>query len=217
MSILHQLCFGERWGSILTQPSSPTEPVQDLCDEVNRFSLRPLHPDEFVVFTLDLCHNQVDRHGSRFPDDELEVINRLVPGRPLMERHDLRGSLPKGTFFRSMLHISGDHISVRPSVYVLQLESNRDFIANIEGGIYRETSIGFTFSLPECSICGKDIRRCIHVPGKQYDSNLCFYWLRGVQEVIEGSVVASGSQGTRFISELRSMLGEKASRFWTNE
>jgi len=171
-----------------------------LVDAVNRFTLRPLERAEFAVFALDLCHNQVDRHHSRFPEEELETISRLVPGRPLMERHDLRGSLPRGTFFRSALHRDGDRVSVRPEVYVLRTPENESFIRNIEGGVYREISIGFAFKTPECSVCAKDIRTCGHVPGKHYDGAACHFTMRGVLDVIEGSVVSSGSQGTRFVA-----------------
>lgn len=180
--------------------------VEDGADaEVNRFSLRPLAADEYAVFTLDLCHNQIDKHFSRFPDEELSKINALVPGRPLMERHDLRGSLPRGTFFRSRLHAEGDRTSVRPDVYVLRTRENDDFILNIEGGVYRDTSIGFAFRTPECSVCHKDLRTCDHVPGRTYGDALCHFVMHDVLEVIEGSVVPSGSQGTRFVAQQRAL------------
>ncbi|HQN01365.1 MAG TPA: hypothetical protein PLL36_09835, partial [Candidatus Hydrogenedentes bacterium] len=92
------------------------ENAGDRMEEVNQFALRTLLPEEVAVFTLDLCNNAVDRHYSRFPEEELERINTLTPGRPLMERHDLSGSLPRGTFFRSRLHREGDRVSVRPEV-----------------------------------------------------------------------------------------------------
>ncbi|HQE76158.1 MAG TPA: hypothetical protein PKY01_10280 [Candidatus Hydrogenedentes bacterium] len=179
--------------------------LHDALEEVNSFTLRPLSHEEFAVFTLDLCNNQIDRHFSRFPEDELARINTLVPGRPLMERHDVRGSLPRGTFFRSQLHRDEDRLSVRPDVYVLRTKDNQDFILNIEGGVYRETSIGFSFRKPECSACGKDLRTCDHIPGRSYNGALCHCVLRDVLEVIEGSVVASGSQGTRFVSGVRAL------------
>ena len=175
-------------------------PADPVAEAVNRFALRPLAPHEYVVFELDLCHNQIDRHFSRFPDEELETVNRLTPGRPLMERHDLRGSLPRGRFFDSRLCREGDRLYVRPLVYVLRAEANRDFIFNIEGGVYRETSIGFSFQTPECSICGRDLRLCDHEPGRTYGGRLCHFIMRGVLEVIEGSVVPAGSQGTGFLA-----------------
>ncbi|MBX7258235.1 MAG: hypothetical protein K1Y02_17870 [Candidatus Hydrogenedentes bacterium] len=186
-----------RSGRLVATRSMPTE--EDVVASVNRFALRPLAPGEFVVFTLDLCHNGIDKHFSRFPDEELSKINVMTPGRPLMERHDLRGTLPRGTFFRSSLHREGDRLSVRPDVYVMRTRDNEDFILNIEGGVYRETSIGFSFETPECSICGKDLRACDHVPGRSYGDTMCHYVMRNVLEVIEGSVVSSGSQGTGFV------------------
>ena len=175
-------------------------PEEATANAVNRYALRPLAPEEYEVFSLDLCHNQVDRHHSRFPDEELARINELVVGRPLMERHDLRESLPRGTFFQSRLHREGARVSVRPDVYVLRTGENAGFILNIEGGVYRETSIGFAFRLPECSVCGRDIRRCEHVPGQTYEGETCHFLMREVVDVIEGSVVASGSQGTHFVA-----------------
>ncbi|HIJ73296.1 MAG TPA: hypothetical protein HPP83_04260 [Candidatus Hydrogenedentes bacterium] len=177
----------------------------DVVEEVNRFALRPLAEPEFAVFTLDLCHNQVDRHFSRFPDEELAKIDEMVPGRPLMERHDLRGSLPRGTFFRSRLHRADDRVSVRPDVYVLRTRENEDFIVNIEGGVYRETSIGFSFRTPECSVCKRDLRTCDHIPGRSYGDETCHFVMRDVLEVIEGSVVPSGSQGTGFVAQERTL------------
>ncbi len=171
---------------------------------VNRFALRVLTADEYVTFALDLCNNQVDRHFSRFPEEELARIDGLVPGRPLMERHDLRGTLPRGRFFRSSLHRDGEVVSVRPEVYVMRTAENQDFIMNIEGGVYRETSIGFSFRLPECSVCGKDLRTCDHVPGRSYGEETCHFIMRDVLEVMEGSVVSSGSQGTGFVRGERS-------------
>lgn len=177
----------------------------DAHSAVNRFALRELQPEEYAVFALDLCNNRVDRHWSRFPEEELDKINGLVPGRPLMERHDLRGTLPRGTFFRSALHREGEVTSVRPEVYVLRTARNADFILNIEGGVYRETSIGFSFRTPECSVCNHDLRTCDHVPGRIYNDTPCHYVMRDVLEVIEGSVVASGSQGTKFVQGTRAL------------
>ena len=119
-----------------------------------------------------------------------------------MERHDTKGTLPRGTFFRSRLHDEPerDYVSVRPDVYVLHTEDNKDLIANIEGGVYRATSIGFSFMHPECSICHKDIRACDHVPGRTYGEESCHYVMHNVVSVLEGSVVFSASQGTGFVA-----------------
>ncbi len=193
--------FGQSGVLVETRAQHPDTPDADeTMNAINRFALRPLDTTEVAVFTMDLCNNQVDKHFSRFPEEELERINRLTPGRPLMERHDLRGSLPRGTFFRSRLHNEHERVSVRPEVYVLRASDNEEFILNIEGGVYRETSIGFSFRTPECAVCGKDLRRCDHIPGRRYGDTRCHFIMREVLEVIEGSVVSAGSQGTGFVA-----------------
>ncbi|HOD96543.1 MAG TPA: hypothetical protein PLQ42_12740 [Candidatus Hydrogenedentes bacterium] len=194
-----------RRGTLAQERATGAQDEEDVMAAVNRFTLKPLKKEEVALFTLDLCNNKIDRHFSRFPEEELEKVNRLTPGRPLMERHDLTGTLPRGTFFRSQLHHEGGHISVRPEVYVLRIDDNRDFILNIEGGVYRETSISFSFRKPECSICGKDLRRCSHIPGRQYGDALCHFIMRDVVDVVEGSVVSAGSQGTGFVSQERAI------------
>ena len=44
-----------------------------------------------------------------------------------------------------------------------------------------------------------------HVPGRTYGDETCHYVMRDVLEVIEGSVVPSGSQGTGFVAQQRSL------------
>lgn len=185
-----------------------TEINDDTVEAVNRYALRPLAKNDFVVFTMDLCNNRVDAHYSRFPEEELLKINRMAPGRPFMERHDTRASLPRGTFFRSRMYRSGtgNYVSVRPDVYILDADENRPLIRNIEGGVYRSTSMGFSFMHPQCSVCGEDIRTCSHVPGRTYGNDMCHYVMRDVAEVLEGSVVYWGSQGTSFVARTRGPL-----------
>lgn len=207
---LEPFVFRQAGRLVAARAMSAESDAEDRAAAVNRYALRALAPEEYAVFTLDLCNNQIDRHFSRFPEEELERINELAPGRPLMERHDLRGSLPRGRFFRSTLHRDGDRVSVRPEVYVLRTAENEDFILNIEGGVYRETSIGFSFRMPECSVCGKDLRTCDHVPGRTYGSDTCHFIMRDVLEVAEGSVVSAGSQGTGFVREGRGLPLEEA-------
>jgi hypothetical protein len=185
-----------------------TEINDDTIAAVNRYTLRPLLKKDFVVFTMDLCNNRVDSHFSRFPEEELLKINAKVPGRPFMERHDTRGSLPRGTFFRSRMfrHGSDDYVSVRPDVYILAADENRSFIRNIEGGVYRSTSIGFSFMHPQCSVCGEDIRTCNHTPGRSYGDETCHYVMRDVVEVLEGSLVYWGSQSTNIVGQSRNAV-----------
>jgi hypothetical protein len=179
-----------------------------MMDAINQIALKPLAPEDVAVFRLELCNNQIDSHNSMFPDDELPVIAMKVIGKPLMELHDLRGSLPRGTFFASEVVSDGAKKTVVCDVYIPRIEENREAIANIEAGVYREISIGFSFRTPECSVCGKDLRMCEHVPGREYENasgkRMCYYTMRGILDVLEGSIVPSGAQGTKILQQIRS-------------
>lgn len=176
---------------------------------INRYALRTLSPEEVAVFTLDLCNDQIDRHFSRFPVEELRKIADLTPGRPLMERHDLHETLPRGKFFQAWLQSDQASTTVRCNIYLLRTESNAEFIRQMEGGVYNEVSIGFAFGMPECSICGCDLRECAHWPGQDYNGATCHYIMRDVQDVIEGSIVSAASQSVGVVAQLRDLSALK--------
>jgi len=87
---------------------------------------------------------------------------------------------------------------------------------NIDGGIYKECSISFVFSLPECSICGDDIRRCGHRPFKEYqtaegDKSVAHFNYRQIEKVLETSIVYRGSvHDTSLTNELFFPVGEQS-------
>ena len=63
--------------------------------------------------------------------------------------------------------------------YLLRTQENESLIAEIEGGIKREVSVGCAVTRAECSICGSDMGRCAHEKGKRYGGRLCCARLRG--------------------------------------
>lgn len=171
---------------------------------INKQALGELQAEDVAVFRMDLCNDQIDRHISRFPVEELRKISdELIVGKPLMELHDMpgpfsRGSQPVGKFFRSQVVEENGTVSVRPDVFLLRGHGEDDIIAKIEAGILAGTSISFALDRPECSSCGCDIRECAHWPGDEVDGELCHVILREVSDVFEGSIVPLGSQGTEF-------------------
>lgn len=189
--------------------------------KIQRFALTELKAEDLAVFRMNLCNDQIDRHASRFPKEELEAINRMIVGKPTMVNHDMN-ALPRGRFFDSRMAkgSTGPHsiseakgaLFVQPSTYMLREPENESFIRNIEAGIYSGTSIGFAFDRPECSVCGCDLRECAHWPGEEYDGEACHYIMHGVSDVFEGSIVPLGSQGTEII-EARTEEGQRVLPF----
>ena len=183
---------------------------------VNEHTLNPLTADKVAIFRMDLCNDQIDRHISRFPAEELKAIDEMIVGKPLMELHDMpsdglfasnRGSQPVGTFFRSQLVKEDGKLSVRPDVFMLRGAGDDNLIAKVDAGVAKGTSISFALDRPECSVCSCDIRDCAHLPGEEVDGELCHVVLKEVTEVFEGSIVPLGSQGTEFV-EARGADGE---------
>ena len=72
----------------------------------------------------------------------------------------------------------------------------RDLIAEIEGGIKREVSVGCAVERAVCSICGGDLRAgdCGHRKGQEYGGRLCFASLEGASGAYEFSFVAVPAQ-----------------------
>ena len=78
--------------------------------------------------------------------------------------------------------------------YLLRTEKNGDLIAEIEGGIKKEVSVGCSVGRSVCSTCGAENGGCAHVPGQVYDGGLCFRELKDVTDAYEWSFVAVPAQ-----------------------
>ena len=78
--------------------------------------------------------------------------------------------------------------------YLLRTEKNADLIAEIEGGIKKEVSVGCSVAKRVCSVCGADEGCCHHVRGQMYDSQLCFTELKEPTDAYEWSFVAVPAQ-----------------------
>ena len=78
--------------------------------------------------------------------------------------------------------------------YMLRTEKNAELIAEIEGGIKKEVSVGCSAGKSICSICGKSIAECGHERGKEYGGRLCYATLGDITDAYEWSFVAVPAQ-----------------------
>ena len=67
-------------------------------------------------------------------------------------------------------------------------------IAEIDGGIKKEVSVGCSMGRSVCSICGAESGTCTHVRGQTYDGKLCFAELKDPTDAYEWSFVAVPAQ-----------------------
>ncbi len=75
-----------------------------------------------------------------------------------------------------------------------QTGENDALIAQIEGGIKKEVSVGCSVERCVCSICGEDINTCAHKKGEVYGGKVCCAELVNAQDAYEWSFVAVPAQ-----------------------
>ena len=172
---------------------------------INAMSRKKLTEEEVYTFAVRLCDNEVDRDGERFPAETLEELAPLFVGKSGIFDHQWSAAGQTARIYRtelvrdeSVLTAAGDALCyLKGYAYMLRTESNKDLIAEIEGGIKKEVSVGCAVEEARCSICGENIHdrsRCAHEKGREYDGKLCWADLVHATDAYEWSFVAVPAQ-----------------------
>jgi hypothetical protein len=171
----------------------------ELIDLINRNVGPPttLGGNDVYIRAMYVVSDQVNSYGGRFPVEEHERLVSLLIDSPVMAGHR-KDKLPLGRTFHAVTMKRGDENWVKSYFYWLKgSEKAQDLKENIDAGIYKECSIAFTYHLPECSVCGKDIRQCSHESFQEYHSGsgraVCHYNYRQIEKVLETSLVYRGA------------------------
>ena len=159
----------------------------------------PLSLEDVYIRALRVVSDEVNDHGGRFPREEHEHLRDLLVDSPVMVGHD-HSTLPIARNFAARLVDEGERQWVEAWFYWLRGEgpSHDQLATDIDGGVIKEGSIGFEFRLPQCSICGQDIRTCEHIPGFEYSgpdgvARTAHYEYRDIIRVLETSLVYRGA------------------------
>lgn len=169
---------------------------------INRLSRKKLTEEEVYTFSIRLCDNEVDRDGERFEEKTLEGLAPMFVGKSGVFDHQWSARGQTARIFRTELvreegtrTAAGDGCCyLKGYAYMLRTPGNRELIAQIEGGILREVSVGCSVKETVCSICGEPMGRCAHEKGKEYGGQLCFGRLVGAVDAYEWSFVAVPAQ-----------------------
>jgi hypothetical protein len=168
---------------------------------------RKVSGDDIYVRAIYLISDHVNSYGGRFPLNELEGLCKMIVDSPVLIGHN-KSELPIARNFKAEVVTKEDGNWVKVWFYWLkETDGSEALLANIDGGIYKEGSIGFIYSFPECGICGKDIRECSHTPLKKYavadQDIICSYNYRRIEKVLETSLVFRGANpDTKATNEL---------------
>ena len=176
--------------------------TQEELEQINRFAKTPLTAEEVYTFTVRLCDNEVDRDFERFDTGALEELGELFLGKSGIFDHQWSAGGQTARIYRTevvreaaVVTAAGDgYCWLKGWAYLLRTEKNADLIAEIEGGIKKEVSVGCSMGRSVCSVCGADSGTCQHVKGQVYGDELCFAELREPKDAYEWSFVAVPAQ-----------------------
>ena len=185
------------------KPQSGTEISGELA-LINNYAKTELKAEEVYTFSVLLCDNEIDRDFERFTEAALAELAELFVGKTGICDHEWRSELQIARIYRTELLTDSErrnslgtpYMYIKGHCYMLRTDANTNIIAEIEGGIKRETSIGCSISASVCSVCGepKGSSTCTHVPGHEYGGVLCYSELQGATDAYEWSFVAVPAQ-----------------------
>ena len=200
-----------------------SECTQQELQAINAFAKTQLGIDEVYTFQVLLCDNEVDRDFERFSVSTLRELGELFVGATGICDHDWRSENQVARIYRTELvtekgrttSCDEEYVYLKGFAYMLRTEANAELIAQIEGGIKRETSIGCSVAQSICSICGAELGTCSHEKGRLYGSERCCAVLTGAVDAYEWSFVAVPAQ--RSAGVIKSFVESEAGRSYKAE
>lgn len=194
--------------------------TDDEMELINQLSMVELAADQVFTFKAVLCDNKVDRQFERFTVAALKELQALFLGKTVIKDHDRSADNQVARIYKTELQTSATELTAGAEpytqlvahCYMIRTSSNADLIAEIQGGIKKEGSVGFRPSAAICSICGTDNVKsyCRHWPGRSYDKEagqeVCTFTLTGASDAYEFSLVAVPAQRAAGVS--KSYAGE---------
>lgn len=171
---------------------------------VNAFAKSKLNAEDVYIFSVLLCDNDIDRDNERFSVECLKQLSELFVGATGICDHEWKSDNQVARIYRTEVvrddtrktALGEDYVYLKGWAYMLKTEENAELIAEIDGGIRKETSVGCSVAHSTCSICGKEHGSldCTHIKGQQYDGRLCYAELNGAVDAYEWSFVAVPAQ-----------------------
>ena len=177
-------------------------PEADELALINALARRELEADEVYTFALRLCDNDIDRDHERFGDGTLDQLAPMFVGVSGVFDHQWSAKGQTARIYRTEV-VGGEGLLTadgRPYrflkgwAYMMRTGENAALIAEIDGGIKREVSVGCAVDKVVCSVCGEELDRCPHEKGEEYDGHVCCGILTGATDAYEWSFVAVPAQ-----------------------
>ena len=178
--------------------------TSEVLEKINVHSVKALTAEQVYCFSVLLCDNDVDRDYERFSDEALDRLAVMFRGRTGIFDHDHRSRGQTARIYDTEVRsypdrktMDGrDYRALMGFAYMVRTEDNKSLIAEIEGGIKKEVSVGCSVAKRICSVCGADGAKggCNHIKGRSYGGKLCYVELDEPLDAYEWSFVAVPAQ-----------------------
>jgi hypothetical protein len=170
-------------------------------EQINTLTRRALKAEEVYTFAVRLCDNEIDRDMERFDEDTLEELGKLFVGVSGVFDHQWSARGQAARIYRTQVvreaSLTADgrpYCYLKGWAYMMRTEENETLIAEIDGGIKREVSVGCSVEQVLCSVCGQELDSCLHEKGEEYEGKVCHGVLKGAKDAYEWSFVAVPAQ-----------------------
>lgn len=178
-------------GASLCPAGTPDETQRE---KINTLSKSALRAEDIYCFRVRLCDDLPDRDFERFDTNALPQMANLFLGKTGICDHEWSTERQVARIFDTEVQQEDGVSFLLAHAYMLRSEKNADLIADIEGGIKKEVSVGCAMGASRCSICGEHYGTCSHQKGSYYDGKLCLAVLSEPLDAYEFSFVAVPAQ-----------------------
>lgn len=167
--------------------------------KINMYTLRPMAAEEVFTFKLVMCDNEIDRTFDVFTYKALQELAALFVGKTIISDHEYSAKNQCARIYDTEVVQGGGQTTIGETYsqlvahcYMLRAATTEGIVADIEGGIKKEVSVGCRMGAAVCSVCGTDNTKiwCEHMPGKEYNAKQCYFRLEHAIDAYECSFCA---------------------------
>lgn len=169
-------------------------PNETQLAQINTFAKTPLLAQDVYSFRVRLCDDLPDRDHERFDPAALPRLAELFLGKTGIFDHNWSAKGQVARIYHTEVCADGACHYIAADCYMLRNEKNAALIAEIEGGIKKEVSVGCAVAARRCGVCGAPYGSCEHQKGASYDGTVCCAVLCEPTDAYEFSFVAVPSQ-----------------------
>ena len=167
---------------------------------IRQLTKAELKPEDVYCCRIVLADNDIDRDGEQFSPAALKSMAELFVGKPGIMDHSWSARDQIARVYRTSVETTKKRnsageplVELVADVYILRAGNDR-LIADIEGGILREVSVGVRGARPVCTICGSRRHECEHSAGGEYGGKTCWFRFDEIEDAFEFSFVPVPAQ-----------------------